>query len=59
MQNSNNNIVNRTLYLPTCGAVPQPPASPRAQLIILYEFKTVSYIFKDIEIDPMSTRDLL
>ena len=45
MQNSSNTIVNRTLDLAACGAVPQPTAPPRAPLIILYESKTVSYIY--------------
>jgi len=33
MQNSNDTIGNRTRDLPTCSAVPQPTAPPRAHLI--------------------------
>jgi hypothetical protein len=32
MKNSNDTIENRTRDLPTCGAVPQPAASPRTRL---------------------------
>jgi len=36
MKNSNDTIGNRTRDLPTCSAVPQPTALPRAPLRIFY-----------------------
>ena len=41
MKNSNDNIVNRTRDLPTCSAVPQPNAPPRAPLVEYW-----GYLFK-------------
>jgi hypothetical protein len=34
MKNSNDTIGNRTRDVPACGAVPQPPATPRADYVI-------------------------
>ena len=36
IKNSNDTVGNRTRDLPTCGAVPQPTAPPRAPLQRLY-----------------------
>jgi hypothetical protein len=39
MKNSNDTIGNRTRDLPTCSAVPPPPALPRAPIIYKYLLK--------------------
>jgi hypothetical protein len=44
MQNSNYTIGNRTLELPTCNAVPQPTALPRAPIRMYY------YVYTAVDI---------
>jgi hypothetical protein len=39
MRNSNETITNRTRDLPSCRAVPQPTAPPRASPIIVLKFE--------------------
>ena len=56
MKNSNDTIGNRTRDLPTCSAVPQPTALPRALTVdtvatvinvymVVFLFNTVIYVF--------------
>ena len=46
MKNSNDTIGNRTRDLPTCSAVPQPTALPRALTLHVenYDLYSVSYV---------------
>ena len=43
MKNSNDTIGNRTCDLPTCSAVPQPTALPRAPEKLMYSAKILSH----------------
>jgi hypothetical protein len=45
MKNSNDTIGKQTRYLPTCSAVPQPTAPPRAPTILYTATKFLTYFF--------------
>jgi len=45
MENSNDTIGNRTRELPTCSAVPQPTAPPRAPTEKKYEEKIMTHMW--------------
>jgi hypothetical protein len=54
MKNFNDTIGNRTLNLPTCGAMPQPSAPPRAQTqpiyIYIYIYTITGKFYKELKV---------
>ena len=57
MKNSNDTIENRTRDLPTCSAVPQPTALPRAPNIQIYIYILYIYRMFNLKVDHQLSRE--